>query len=174
VRSRLSGRGLVGLLVGGACAAAVAPPASGAYAATPNCKSSQLSMRVVSFEGASGRRFWQLAFRNLGAACGLHGFSRVVLLGRGGRPITEGFRRETEFPQRTVIVEPGKRAFVAFTYLDGAFCSTGNLRAYRVRIFLPGVAGGFLLDPMARTNGNPIFLCGRSERIYPVTSEPGP
>lgn len=80
-------------------------PASGAGAPTPNCRSAQLSMRVVSFEGASGHRFWQLAFR--------------------------------------------------------------------VRVFLPGAAGGFMLNPMPRTNG-PIFLCARSERIYPVTSEPGP
>ena len=77
-------------------------------------------MRVASFEGASGHRFWQLAFRNLGATCSLHGFSRVVLLARNGRPITEGFRRETGFPQRTVVLEARKSAFVAFTYRDGA------------------------------------------------------
>jgi hypothetical protein len=130
-------------------------------------------MRVVSFEGASGHQFWQLAFRNLGTTCSLHGFSRVVLLGESRHPITEGFKRETGFPQRVVTLRPGKSAFVAFTYLDGGLCGTGGFRAFKVRIFLPGAAGGFLLNPVPRNQG-PIFLCPRSERIYPVTSEPGP
>ena len=76
-------------------------------------------MRVVSFEGASGHRFWQLAFRNLGATCSLHGFSRVLLLAHSGRSITDGFKRETGFAQSTVTLERGKSAFVAFTYRDG-------------------------------------------------------
>jgi len=130
-------------------------------------------MRVVSFEGALGDRIWQLAFRNLGATCSLRGFARVVLLGQDGHTITEGFKRETGFPQSTVTLAHGKSAFVAFTYLDGGSCSTSTFLAYRVRIFLPGAAGGFLLNPMPR-NGGPIFLCARSKRIYPVTSKPGP
>jgi Domain of unknown function (DUF4232) len=170
----LSRRHLVGLLiVAGACAAALAVPAAGVGAAEPNCRTSQLSMRVVSFEGALGDRIWQLAFRNLGATCSLRGFARVVLLGQDGHTITEGFKRETRFPQGTVTLAPGKSAFVAFTYLDGGSCSTSTFLAYRVRIFLPGAAGGFLLNPMPR-NGGPIFLCARSKRIYPVTSKPGP
>ena len=97
----------------------------------------------------------------------------MVLLGQDGHTITEGFKRETRFPQGTVTLAPGKSAFVAFTYLDGGSCSTSTFLAYRVRIFLPGAAGGFLLNPMPR-NGGPIFLCARSKRIYPVTSKPGP
>ena len=162
------------LVVAGACAAALTLPASGDGAGISNCTAGQLTMRVVSFEGASGHRFWQLAFRNLGATCSLHGFARVVLLARNGRPITEGFKRETGFPQRTVILERGKSAFVAFTYAAGGFCTTGRFRAFRVSIFLPGAVGRFLLDPLPRNNGSPIFLCAGSERIYPVTPEPGP
>jgi len=161
------------VIVAGACAATLALPASGLGAAAPNCRSSQLRMRVVSFEGATGRRFWQLAFRNLGATCSLQGFSRVVLLARNGDPITAGFRRETGFPQSTVTLERGKSAFVAFTYLDGGFCSAGNFYAFRVKISPPGAGGGFLLNPVPR-NGGPIFLCAGSERVYPVTSKPGP
>ena len=162
------------VVVAGACAAALMLPGSGDGAGISNCTAGQLTMRVVSFEGASGHRFWQLAFRNLGATCSLHGFSRVVLLARNGRPITEGFKRETGFPQRTVILERGKSAYAAFTYVAGGFCTTGRFRAFRVRIFLPGAAGRFLLDPLPRNNGSPIFLCAGSERIYPVTPEPGP
>jgi Domain of unknown function (DUF4232) len=162
------------VVVAGACAAALALPASGLGSAAPNCAASQLSMRVVSFEDAGGYRLWQLAFKNLGAACSLQGFSRVALLGQNGHRIPVGFRRETGFPAATVLVEPGDSAFVAFTYLDGGFCTTGNFDAFRVKIFLPGARGGLLLNPMPRNNGSPIFLCARSERIYPVTSEPGP
>lgn len=170
----MSRRHLVGfLVVAGACAAAVALPASGLGAAAPNCTSSQLGMRVVSFEDASGYRLWQLAFRNLGSTCSLQGFAHVVLLDQDGHRIPAGFRRETGFPASIVTLEPGDSAFVAFTYLDGALCTTTNFYAYRVRIFLPGAAGGFLLNPMPR-NGGPIFLCARSKRIYPVTSKPGP
>jgi Protein of unknown function (DUF4232) len=161
------------LAVVGACVAALALPAARAGAATPTCESAQLSMRVVSFEDASGYRLWQLAFRNLGATCSLQGFSRVLLLDQNGQRIPGGFRREVGFPASIVTLEPGDSAFVAFTYLDGAFCATGNFSAYRVRIFLPGGGGGFLLDPVPR-NGGPIFLCEKSKRVYPVTSKPGP
>jgi Protein of unknown function (DUF4232) len=163
-----------GLLIGaGACVAALALPGPRAGAATPTCDSSQLSMRVVSFEGASGYRLWQLAFRNLGATCILQGFSHMVLLGQNGYRLPGDFRRETGFPASIVTAQPGESAFVAFTYLDGAFCRTDSFSAYRVRIFLPGGGGGFLLNPIAR-NGGPISLCAKSKRIYPVTSEPGP
>lgn len=161
------------LVVIGACVAALALPAASAGAATPTCESSQLSMRVVSFEDASGYRLWQLAFRNLGATCSLQGFAHVVLLDGNGSQIPGGFRRETGFPASIVTLERGDSAFVAFTYLDGAFCTTGNFSAYRVRIFLPGGGGGFVLDPIPR-NGGPIFLCEKSKRVYPVTSKPGP
>lgn len=161
------------LLTASVCVAALALPASRAGAAPPTCDSSQLSMRVVSFEYASGYRLWQLAFRNLGATCSLQGFSRVVLLDQNGHRIPGGFRRETGFPATIVILEPGDSAFVAFTYLDGAVCSTGSFSVDRVKIFLPGGGGGFLLNPIPR-NGGPISLCAKPKRIYPVTSRPGP
>lgn len=161
------------LVVAGACAAALAVPASGLGAAALRCRSSQLSMRVVSFEGATGHRFWQLAFKDSGSVCSLRGFARVVLLGQNGHPISAVFKRETGFPVDTATVQPGKSAFVAFTYLDGGFCSTGNFHAFRIKIFPPGARGGFLLNPVPRNMG-PIFLCAGSERVYPVTSKPGP
>jgi Domain of unknown function (DUF4232) len=155
------------------CVAVLALPAAGSGAAMPHCPSSQLKMRVVSFEGATGHRFWQLAFRNRGAACSLRGFSKVVLLAHNGHRISAVFKRETGFPVDTVTVRPGKSAFVAFSYLDGGFCSTGSFYVFRVKIFPPGAGGGFVLNPVPR-NGGPIFLCAGSERVYPVTSKPGP
>jgi hypothetical protein len=170
----MGGRRRPGLLVTvGACVAALALPASRAGAATPTCESSQLSMRVVSFEEASGYRLWQLAFRNLGTTCSMQGFARVVLIDQNGHRIPGGFRRETGFSAGIVTLELGESAFVAFTYLDGTSCSTGSYSAYRVRILLPGGGGGFLLNPTPR-NGGPIFVCAKSKRIYPVTPKPGP
>ena len=57
------------------------------------------------------------------------------------------------------------------------WCSASwrNIPGYvRASSVLPGAAGRFLLDPLPRNNGSPIFLCAGSERIYPVTPEPGP
>ncbi|HTP18310.1 MAG TPA: DUF4232 domain-containing protein [Solirubrobacteraceae bacterium] len=155
------------------CAAALVLPASRAGAAVPTCEGSQLSMRVVSFEDASGYRLWQLAFKDLGGACSLQGFSRVQLLDQDGHRIRVGFRRETGFPASVVTLEPGQSAFVAFTYLDGRLCATSSFYAYRVRIVLPETGGAFVLDPMSK-NGGPIFVCAKSKRVYPVTSKPGP
>jgi len=161
------------VLVAGACAAALALPASGLGFTAPNCAASQLSMRVVSFEDAGGYRLWQLAFRNLGETCSLQGFSHLVLLDQNGQRIPAGFRRETGFPASVVTLELGDSAFVAFTYLDGDFCSAASFYAYRVKIFLPGAGSGLELNPVPR-NGGPIFVCAKSKRVYPVTSKPGP
>ena len=163
-----------GLLIAAiACLAALVLPASRAGAATPTCDSSQLSMRVVSFEDASGYRLWQLGFRNLGETCSLQGFSHVELLDQDGYRIPVGFRRETAFPASIVTLEPGQSAFVAFTYLDGTSCSTVSFYAYRVRIVLPEAGGAFVLNPIPRNDG-PMFVCAKSKRVYPVTSKPGP
>jgi hypothetical protein len=160
-------------MVAGACAAVLVLPASGLGAAVPVCRSPQLRMRVVSFEGALGHQFWQLAFRNIGTTCSLQGFSRVVLLAHDGTPFPDDFKRETGFPQYAVTMEPGRSAFVAFSYADGGLCAAGSVYAFRVKIFLPGTGGGFLLNPVPR-NAGPIVLCEGSERIYPVTPRPGP
>jgi hypothetical protein len=56
--------GLIGLLA----------PSPGSGAPVPaRCKTPQLSIKLVSFQRATGHRFWQLAFSNNGAKCSLHG-----------------------------------------------------------------------------------------------------
>lgn len=165
------------LLVGVACAGALAAaalvaPATGLGASAPHCKSTQLSLKFVSFQGATGHRFWQFALQNGGAKCSLLGFSRVQLLAANGHVITSAFTHEP-FPVKTVTVAHGKRAFVAITYLDGAFCTTGHFHAPKVRIFPPGNAGGFVFNMVPKNMGPP-FVCAGSEGVYPVTSKPGP
>ena len=159
--------------VAAAGAAALGAPASGLGAPVPPCKSSQLRLKFVGFQGATGHRYWQLAFKNVGHACGLRGFSRVELLAQDGHVITSAFRHETGFPVTTVVVGHDKRAFVAYTYVDGGFCTTGQFHASKARLFPPGDAGGFVFN-MAPKNMGPPYVCPGSEGVFPVTSKPGP
>jgi hypothetical protein len=175
VRSSLrSCRRLLSVAVVIACTAALAAPAAGVGASsTPRCNSLQLELKFVGFQGATGHRYWQFAFKNKGGTCSLRGFARVQLLASDGHVITSAFHHETAFPVTTVIVAHGKRAFVAYTYLDGGFCSSGQLYAPKARVFPPGGATGFVFN-MAPGNMGAPYLCPGSEDVFPVTAKPGP
>lgn len=168
-------RRLLALVVVVACAAAFALHASGAGAAAapPRCVSAQLTLRFVGFQGATGHRYWQLAFVDHGRTCSLRGFARVQLLASGGHVITSAFHHETGFPVTTVIVAHSKRAFVAYTYVDGGFCSSGQFYAAKAKVFPPGSGTGFVFDMVPKNNGAP-YLCPGSEGVFPVTAKPGP
>jgi Protein of unknown function (DUF4232) len=151
-------------------AAALAAPAPGSGAASPNCVSSQLSLQFVDFQGASGHRFWQLAFKNLASTCTLRGFPRVQLLDANGHVIRVTVKHETG-PVPTVLVAHGKRAHFTFTYLDGAFC-TNHFYASRIKAFPPNDTRGFLFNPVPANRG-PIFICSGTEQVSPVRAHPG-
>ncbi len=174
MRSRLKARRrLLFVVVLAACAVAFALPAVGLGASAPPCKSSQLTLKFVGFQGATGHRYWQLAFKNKGATCRLRGFARVQLLAANGHVITSAFHHEKSFPVRTVVVSHGKRAFVAYTYVDGGFCDSGQFYAPKAKVFPPGGGTGFVFDMVRGTNGAP-YLCPGSEGVFPVTAKPGP
>jgi hypothetical protein len=174
VRSRLRARRqLLFLVVLAACAVAFALPAAGLGASAPRCKSSQLALRFVGFQGATGHRYWQLAFKNKGGTCSLRGFARVQLLAANGHVITSAFRHEKSFPAAAVVVAHGKRAFVAYTYVDGGFCNSGQFYAPKAKVFPPGNGTGFVFD-MVRGNDGAPYLCPGSEGVFPVTAKPGP
>jgi Protein of unknown function (DUF4232) len=166
-------RQLLTAVVAAACAALLATPAADAGLSAQQCKSSQLRLEFVGFQGATGHRYWQLAWRNVGRTCSLRGFSRVQLLAQDGHVITSAFRHETGFPVTTVVVGHDKRAFVAYTYVDGGFCNSGQFYAPKARVFPPGDAGGFVFN-MTPKNMGPPYLCPGSEAVFPVTSKPGP
>lgn len=155
------------------CAAVLALPAAGLGASTPHCRSSQLTLKFVGFQGATGHRYWQMAFVNHGGTCSLRGFARVQLLAANGHVITSAFKHRTGFPASTVTVARGKRAFVAYTYLDGGFCNSGQFYAPKARIFPPGDPTGFVYDMVAKNMGPP-YLCPGSEGVFPVTAKQGP
>lgn len=174
MRPRLRARRqLLFLVVLAACAVAFALPAAGLGASAPRCRYSQLALRFVGFQGATGHRYWQFAFKNEGRTCSLRGSARVQLLASGGHIITSAFHHETGFPVTTVVVAHGRRAFVAYTYLDGGFCSSGQFYAPKARVFPPGGATGFVFSMAPRNMGAP-YVCPGSEGVFPVTAKPGP
>jgi uncharacterized protein DUF4232 len=146
----------------------VAVPGADAIAA-PKCASSHLTLQFVSFQGATGHRFWQLAFKNLGSTCSLRGFPRIQLLDAGGHVIPAVVKHEPG-PVSTVRVGHGKRAHFTFTYTDGAFCNS-HFHASRIKSFPPHNAAGFVFNPVPKNHG-PIFVCKGSERVSPVRSHP--
>jgi Domain of unknown function (DUF4232) len=158
-------------LAAGACVVVLAAPAAGASA--PQCLSAQLRLKFVGFQGATGHRYWQLAFKNAGRTCSLRGFARVQLLAQDGHVITSAFRHETAFPVTTVVLGHDKRAFVAYTYIDGGFCSSGQFEAPQARLFPPGAAAGFTFNMVPRNMGPP-YVCPGTEGVFPVTAKPGP
>lgn len=171
----LSGRRqLLLLFVLGGCVAALVLPAAGlGTPSAPACRSAQLRLKFVSFQGATGHRYWQMAFQNEGSTCSLRGFSRVQLLASNGHVIASAFHRETAFPVKTIVVAHGKRAFVAYTYLDGGFCDSGQFYAPKARLVPPGGPGGFVFN-MVQRNAGPPYVCPGSEGVFPVTAKPGP
>jgi hypothetical protein len=174
VRSCLRARRrLLFMVVLAACAAVLALPGAGVGASAPHCSSAQLELRFVGFQGATGHRYWQLAFKNKGGTCRVRGFARVELLAANGHVITSAFHHERSFPVTTVVLAHGKRAFVAYTYVDGGFCDSGQFYASKAKVFPPGTGAGFVFD-MVRGNDGAPYLCPGSEGVFPVTAKPGP
>jgi hypothetical protein len=160
----------VGSIVAVGAAGLGLPSVGSGSPVVPRCLSSQLDLKFVSFHGATGHRFWQLAFKNLASSCSLHGFPRVVLLNSAGHVISAAVKHEAG-PVPTVIVAHGKRGNFTFSYLDGGFC-THHFLANRLRIFRPNDAGGFLFNPVPANHGQ-IDVCIASEQVSPVRAHPG-
>jgi hypothetical protein len=98
----------IGCLVALGAWAFAAPSAGLSSPPVPRCVSSQLTLKFVSFQGATGHRFWQLAFKNLGSTCSMHGFPRVVLLNGAGHVIPATVKHEAGTVP-TVSVAHGNR-----------------------------------------------------------------
>jgi hypothetical protein len=148
----------------------VAGPAVGfSSPSVTKCLSPQLALKFVSFQGATGHRFWQLAFKNLASTCSLHGFPRVVLLNGAGHVIPTTVTHEAG-PVPTVTVMHGNRGHFTFSYTDGGFCSHHFLAA-RMKLFPPSEPGGFVFNPVPANHGQ-INVCTGSEKVSPVRAHP--
>ncbi len=153
--------GVIGLLA----------PSPGSGAPVPaRCKTAQLSIKLVSFQAATGHRFWQLAFSNNGSKCSLHGYPSVTLLNSAGHKIAATIKHEPGSVS-TVVIAHGKRGHFTFSYADAGFCSQ-HFSAARMRLFPPGASRGLLFNPV-RANHGQIGICTNSELVSPVRSHPG-
>jgi hypothetical protein len=125
----------------------LAIPALGAGAATSRCSTSQLRLRFVQSQAATGHRFIDYAFKNAGAAaCSLRGYPSAVLLDKHGHVIQSTDAKVghwTISEVRTVVISPGKRAFFTFTWVDGGFCPGKSFSFYSLRVSPPNNAAGF-------------------------------
>jgi hypothetical protein len=168
MRPSIAGAAIASALVfvGGAFAAA---PVGAGAATPPHCRSSQLTLKFVSFQGATGHRFWQLAFKNTGSKCSFHGFPSVALLNSSGHVINDPVKHEPGTVP-TVTVAPGKLGHFTVKYLDGGFCSH-SYTATRMRISPPSSSGTFTFNPVPQNHG-PISVCKGSAQVSPMRKSP--
>jgi len=169
VRSRSRGIGF-GLGAAVIVLAALGPATRSVAAVTPRCTSSQLELREVLFQGATGKRIWDFAFRNMGSKCTLRGYPGAGLLDKHGHLVATAKRVPATV--KTIAVAHNKRAFFRFVYTDGGFCPGSNYKAYRFQFIAPSATHKFIFNPMALNHGV-VSVCKGSEQIKPVTATAG-
>ncbi len=169
--TRVRPRGIV-IGVGVALIALVVlgPTTGPAAAATPRCTSSQLELREVLFQGATGKRIWDFAFKNTGSKCTLRGYPGAGLLDKHGHVLATAKRVTATV--KTITIAHNKRAFFRFVYTDGGFCPGSNYKAYRFQFIPPNLTHKFVFNPTALNHGV-VSVCKKSEQIKPVTAKAG-
>jgi hypothetical protein len=168
---RVRSRGIV-LGVGAAliALATVGPTTGSGAALTPGCTSSHLQLGEVLFQGATGKRIWDFAFKNTGSTCTLRGYPGAGLLDNHGHLLATAKRVSAAV--KTITIAHNKRAFFRFVYTDGGFCPGSNYKAYRFQFIAPNLTRKFVFNPTALNHGV-VSVCRRSEQIKPVTATAG-
>jgi hypothetical protein len=167
VRSRGIGFGVGAALI---ALAALGPATGSGAAGTPRCTSSQLELREVLFQGATGKRIWDFAFKNTGSKCTLRGYPGAGLLDKHGHLLATAKRVPATV--KTITIAHNKRAFFRFVYTDGGFCPGSNYKAYRFQFIAPNLTHKFIFNPTALNHGV-VSVCKGSEQIKPVTATAG-
>jgi hypothetical protein len=142
----------------------------GAKAVLATCSPAKLAVKLISFQGATGHRYWQLAFRNTGSPCKLHGYPGVTLLSTAGYVVRLAVKHEPG-PLPTVSVSHGGLAHFTFSYVDGGFCKV-HVTGTRLRLFAPGAVAGYFFNPVPANHG-PLSVCSNSAMVSPLRSHPG-
>jgi hypothetical protein len=150
--------------------AGLAAPSGGLGAGPPKCFSSQLALKFVSFQGATGGRFWEMAFKNTSTTCTLRGFPKVQLLDKHGHAIHKPVGHWTLVPVKTVRLARNKLAFFVFRYTDGGFCPGMSFDAARFEFTPPNRHAGFVYNPVPKNHGVP-SLCTGSARVTAVSAK---
>ena len=151
-------RKLAPIVIGAAMVLAVgalALPALGAARTASSCSTARLSLQFLGQQAATGHRFNQYAFKNVGnATCSLRGYPRAVLLDKHGNVLRSAratVARWSIVKVRTVVVGPGKRGFFTFAWAAGPFCPGHAFTFYKLRVTPPGNATGFVVN-LGRTS----------------------
>ena len=134
------------------------------------CFSSQLTLKFVSFQGATGGRFWEMAFKNTSSTCALRGFPKVTLLDKHGHAIHNSVSHWTLVPVKTVTLANDKLAFFVFRYSDGGFGAGKRFNAARFEFIPPNTHAGFVYNPVPKNRGMP-SLCTGSARVTAVSAK---
>jgi hypothetical protein len=150
--------------------AALAAPSAGLGAEPPKCVGSQLTLTFVSFQGATGGRFWEMAFKNKSTTCTLRGFPTVKLLEKHRHAIHKSVGHWTVAPVKTVTLARNKLAFFVFRYTDGGFCPGRGFDAARFEFIPPNGHADFVYNPVSKNHGVP-SLCTASSRVTAVSAK---
>jgi Domain of unknown function (DUF4232) len=162
----------IGLCVGVALIvlAALGPATGSGAAGTPRCTSAQLQLKEVLFQGATGKRIWDFAFKNTGSPCTLRGYPGAGFLDKHGHLLATAKRVPATV--KTITVAHNKRAFFRFVYTDGGFCPGRKYNAARFQFIAPNLTHKFIYNPTALNHGV-VSVCKRSAQIQPVTATAG-
>jgi len=165
----------VGLALG-ACALSVVllgPWRARAATAVPSCAPSHLHLKFVDFQGATGRRYWDFAYKNTGPKCSIKGYPKIVLLNGHGHALSDKVHHLTGSHATKVTIAHNGRAFFTFQYADSGFCSTPPVVAHKFKIFAPGATSATLFNP-APQNMGPASICKGSEMVWPLRGKLAP
>jgi hypothetical protein len=141
-----------------------------ALAGPPRCLGSQLTLRFVSLQGATGGRFWEMAFKNKSTTCTLRGFPTVKLLDKHRHAIHKSVGHWTAVPVKTVTLARNKLAFFVFRYTDGGFCSGMSFDPARFEFIPPNSHADFVYNPVPKNHGVP-SICTGSARVTAVSAK---
>lgn len=150
--------------------AALVPVAAAGAAGMRGCSSSQLKLREVLFQGATGKRIWDFAFKNTGGKCTLRGYPGAGLLDNHGHLVATAKRVPATVT--TVTIAHNKRGFFRFVYTDGGFCPGHSYKAFDFQFIPPNLTHKFIFNPTALNHGV-VSVCKGSEQIKPVTATSG-
>jgi hypothetical protein len=127
---------------------ALGGPALGASTGVPECSSAQLRLAFVDKQAATGHRFIDYAFNNIGTVkCALRGYPATVLLSKYGAVIPSTRAMVAQWPLspvRTAQIAPGQSAYFTFHWSPAGFCPGRVFTFYGLRVVPPHDATGFL------------------------------
>ena len=147
-------------------AGALGAPASGASTGVPACSSAQLRLAFVDEQAATGHRFIDYAFNNVGTVtCSLRSYPAAVLLNKYGAVIPSARATVAQWPLspvRTAQLAPGQSAYFTFHWAPAGFCPGRVFTFYGLRVAPPHHATGFLWH-LGKTTA-----CGSSAMVTAV------